>query len=187
MINVEEGLYLLRQELTRSLGVDEGIYKTDEGKLMLARVSAIYFRHLHHDFLTNGKFIESKFMGSIASVLHDAGETDSFIKAKEMSDLLTRYEYAGNQEDFDGKPEGEAYFRVSELIEEGFCELEEIGRAFFKEVGRESIFQFKVAGGIAGHSLILEEEIVRVSSVLKLACSSRKVYNDIIMSIVFSE
>lgn len=186
MIDVSEGQHLLAEELTRTFGIDAGVFETDEGKKLLANVTLIFARFVHFNNLMHTPIVESKFMTQLGSLFFKEGHSNAYTRAKELADLLLRYEYTEDNSIYDDKPEGQAVYHVNEFIENGLRDVDEIVTDFLKESGTESVFQFKLAAGNAGTRFILAEQIICSGSAVRVACGNRKTYTNIIESIIFS-
>jgi len=184
IIDIEEGLLDLETCLISTLGVSPAIFEKDAGKILRMEIALVYLRHVYHDWINRGTLSEAAIMTEIASALYKCGQAEAYYTAKVMADLLIRYEAAGDDHDFDDKPEGEAYFRMTEFEEEAFREVEAIAMDVFGREGNERIFSMSIPSGAAGHRMITCNLVINDAPALRVAMGSRKSYNEVIRSIV---
>lgn len=184
IIDIEEGLLDLERCLIDTLGVTPEIFEKDSGKVLRMEIALVYLRHLYHDWINRGTLSEAAIMTEIASSLYKCGQSEPYYKAKAMADLLIRYEAAGDDHDLDDKPEGEAYFRMTEFEEEAFREVEQIAMDIFTLEGPDRIFSMSLPTGAAGHRMITCNLVVNDATALRMAIGSRKTYESTIRSII---
>lgn len=184
IIDIEEGLLDLETCLVNTLGVSPAIFEKDAGKVLRMEVALVYLRHIYHDWINRGTLSEAAIMTEIASSLYKCGQSEPYYKAKAMADLLIRYEAAGDDHELDDKPEGEAYFRMTEFEEEAFREIEQVAMDVFTREGPDRIFSMALPTGAAGHRMITCNMVVNDAPALRVAMGSRKSYNEVVRSII---
>ena len=187
IIEFNEGLLELRDVFSKTYGVLPEKFDTPEGQKLLMEIIMAYVKRMFYYHITNEVLSEAALMAEIASLLFKADMHETYTVVKGQSDMLVRYESASDTDYYDSKPEGKAYYDVCEFIEEAFrCVDETLMQVINQEspTSKEVVYMFRLPSGKAALTTIVGEAVINKSSVVRVACGSRKQYTDIIRSIV---